>query len=255
MKNSHGPGGKACTHCPKVYRQMNNFVVHFKKTHISKCMVKTCTSKNLCGKCLKPLNAAKIKWINSKIQMKLTPKQVFFLSYEIYEYILKICYGLFQSECEKKHLLGKNTVKEGSHLNDHVKKPQKPIQKRNKSDPPKQVSSRSFLSFFSYVCMYIYRNNLYSSYKYFTFLIIYQEGDTSFEFIDENLFYSEFPREDTIECVCKEICGNDCLNRRSFDECSIGSCKLGMLCDNNQIKRKKWASIEIFLTEKKRFRC
>lgn len=99
--------------------------------------------------------------------------------------------------------------------------------------------------------VYINRNNLYNSYKHFTFLIIYQAGDTSFEFIDENIFYSEFPREDTIECVCEEICGNDCLNRRSFDECSIDSCKLGMLCDNNQIRKKKWASIETFLTEKK----
>lgn len=81
-------------------------------------------------------------------------KRGIFLSYEIYEYISKICYGLFQSECEHKHLSGKNTVEKGSHLNDQVKKPQKPIQKRNKSDPPKQVSPRSFLSFSSYVCVY-----------------------------------------------------------------------------------------------------
>lgn len=100
---------------------------------------------------------------------------------------------------------------------------------------------------FLHMYVYINRNNLYNSYKHFTFLIIYQAGDTSFEFIDENIFYSEFPREDTIECVCEEIRGNDCLNRRSFDECSIDSCKLGMLCDNNQIRKKKcWLQLKLF---------
>lgn len=61
--NIHGTlDGRKCVACGRKYRQMNNFVVHFKKEHLIQCDIKGCSSKTLCRGCANELDRAKKDW-------------------------------------------------------------------------------------------------------------------------------------------------------------------------------------------------
>lgn len=49
-----------CTQCEKVYKQVVNFVEHFKKEHI--CKKSNCTSKAACKRCREKIVTAKEQW-------------------------------------------------------------------------------------------------------------------------------------------------------------------------------------------------
>lgn len=77
--NKHELNGvRKCVCCEKKYRQINNFVVHFKKMHWIQCKKKNCTSKNLCGGCAKKIDSAKKCWREGKVFSisKLASKKV-----------------------------------------------------------------------------------------------------------------------------------------------------------------------------------
>lgn len=121
IANKHeSTGERNCTNCAKKYRQMNNFVVHFKKEHLPKCPKKNCNSKKLCKTCEKPLNTAKKAWIESGIQTNSEQKKVFVSSRELIVLEIQTKYCLFQSEYSHKCQSCDGVFKEASHLNDHI---------------------------------------------------------------------------------------------------------------------------------------
>lgn len=76
-KNVHGKNGsRKCTHCNSEYRQLNNFIVHFKKVHLDRCDNKNCVSIRRCDLCTAKLNEVKKKWSASERVLKTKPIKV-----------------------------------------------------------------------------------------------------------------------------------------------------------------------------------
>lgn len=72
--NKHSkPGGRKCTECEKQYRQMNNFVAHFKKEHLN-CKTNGCNTQRLCNKCAGLLKNAKKTWLECELRVNRKPK-------------------------------------------------------------------------------------------------------------------------------------------------------------------------------------
>ncbi|KAI9209813.1 uncharacterized protein BJ171DRAFT_485101 [Polychytrium aggregatum] len=66
-------------------------------------------------------------------------------------------------------------------------------------------------------------------------------------------------QEESMPCICKyepgddreNACGEDCINRALFIECSEADCPSGEYCLNRRFQRKEYAPIQVFKTEKK----
>lgn len=67
MNNKHSTSkSRKCLKCNRAYRQMNNFLVHFKKEHLHMCMRKRCSPRKLCETCIIHVENAKREWKKKK---------------------------------------------------------------------------------------------------------------------------------------------------------------------------------------------
>lgn len=56
-----------------------------------------------------------------------------------------------------------------------------------------------------------------------------------------------------MKCDCKKICDINCINRKTFIECSPKVCSFGELCTNNKIQKRRPVPLQVFETNCKGF--
>lgn len=76
----------------------------------------------------------------------------------------------------------------------------------------------------------------------------------NFTEIEENIYSKSIkPAQphDLPKCNCKNECNDFCLNRLSFVECSLNTCRHGCRCTNSRIQKNIAAHVECFITSNK----
>lgn len=217
-------GSRKCIKCHSEFKQMCNFVAHFKKLHL-KCKNINCTSKVTCGKCASTLKSSKSEWKKSK-PLAVNVKEA---NYE--------CVSCDISFTTKSHLKSHNNLKH-SHPTDP---------KKCTECDKKYAQQSNFVVHFkkNHIC----EKNKCCPKK--PCKMCEQKLVAAKRSWNRGQRARKTNINDGSKCTCRLLCDENCVNRSIEVECDPEICILNANCTNTVIQKSNVPLVERFETPDK----